>query len=80
MSAPTNCPNCGAPINGPKCEYCGTLHEGILVCNPVEIHPYPPSDAFREWIKSVKVATLNEKRAAFGLAPINKDESEAKTS
>lgn len=20
----TNCPNCGAPITGPKCEYCGT--------------------------------------------------------
>ena len=20
----TNCPNCGAPIQGPKCEYCGT--------------------------------------------------------
>lgn len=21
----TNCPNCGAPITGPKCEYCGTV-------------------------------------------------------
>ncbi len=21
---PTNCPNCGAPLNGSKCEYCGT--------------------------------------------------------
>lgn len=20
----TNCPNCGSPINGTKCEYCGT--------------------------------------------------------
>ena len=20
----TNCPNCGAPITGPECEYCGT--------------------------------------------------------
>lgn len=20
-----NCPNCGAPITGPKCEYCGTI-------------------------------------------------------
>ena len=20
-----NCPNCGAPINGPRCEYCGTI-------------------------------------------------------
>ena len=22
-----NCPNCGAPITGPKCEYCGTVFE-----------------------------------------------------
>lgn len=21
----TNCPNCGAPISGPLCEYCGTI-------------------------------------------------------
>ena len=21
----TNCPNCGAPIKGPECEYCGTI-------------------------------------------------------
>lgn len=21
-----NCPNCGAPISGPVCEYCGTRH------------------------------------------------------
>lgn len=21
----TNCPNCGAVITGPKCEYCGTV-------------------------------------------------------
>ena len=21
----TNCHNCGAPIKGPKCEYCGTV-------------------------------------------------------
>ena len=20
-----NCPNCGAPVTGPRCEYCGTL-------------------------------------------------------
>lgn len=22
-----NCPNCGAPITGPRCEYCGTTFE-----------------------------------------------------
>lgn len=21
-----NCPNCGAPIKGKSCEYCGTIH------------------------------------------------------
>lgn len=21
-----NCPNCAAPITGPICEYCGTIH------------------------------------------------------
>ena len=21
-----NCPNCGAPVNGNVCEYCGTVH------------------------------------------------------
>lgn len=24
MSSCCNCPNCGAPANGDKCEYCGT--------------------------------------------------------
>lgn len=26
----TNCPNCGAPIEGMKCEYCGTDFETIM--------------------------------------------------
>jgi hypothetical protein len=32
----TNCPNCGAPITGSVCEYCGTRHEtGIMIrCAP----------------------------------------------
>lgn len=25
MSRPLNCPNCGAPITGLLCEYCGTV-------------------------------------------------------
>lgn len=24
----SNCPNCGAPIVGNKCEYCGTIFNG----------------------------------------------------
>lgn len=26
---PTNCPNCGAPLNGSKCEYCGTITNDV---------------------------------------------------
>ena len=32
MSSKTNCPNCGAPITGSVCEYCGTRHDtGITI-------------------------------------------------
>lgn len=32
MSSKANCPNCGAPITGPVCEYCGTRHDtGITI-------------------------------------------------
>lgn len=24
------CPNCSAPIKGPKCEYCDTIHYNIV--------------------------------------------------
>lgn len=27
----TNCVNCGAPLEGLKCEYCGTIHENTDV-------------------------------------------------
>ena len=26
---PTNCPNCGAPIKGGMCEYCGTITNDV---------------------------------------------------
>lgn len=25
----TNCPNCGAPLKGSKCEYCGTTTKDV---------------------------------------------------
>lgn len=32
MSSKTNCPNCGAPITGSVCEYCGTRHDmGVTI-------------------------------------------------
>ena len=32
----TNCPNCGAPITGSVCEYCGTRHDtgSMIRCAP----------------------------------------------
>lgn len=32
----TNCPNCGAPIAGSVCEYCGTRHDtgSMIRCAP----------------------------------------------
>lgn len=38
MSSKTNCPNCGAPITGDVCEYCGTRH-GITVFVPASPPP-----------------------------------------
>ena len=31
----TNCPNCGAVITGPECEYCGTRFNIRVVEEPV---------------------------------------------
>ncbi len=38
MSSKTNCPNCGAPITGSVCEYCGTRY-GVTVSVPVSPPP-----------------------------------------
>jgi len=36
-----NCPNCGAPIDGDKCEYCGTVFDNIsLDYNQILNHQY----------------------------------------
>lgn len=31
MSSKANCPNCGAPITGDVCEYCGTRYGTVFV-------------------------------------------------
>ena len=37
----SNCPNCGAPIVGNKCEYCGTIFDNIsLNYNQILNHQY----------------------------------------
>ena len=38
MKHKTNCPNCGAVLNGTKCEYCGTqFYDGQTIVLPNEI-------------------------------------------
>lgn len=37
----TNCKNCGAPLKGSKCEYCGTIYN-FNSCVPVEEMKYEP--------------------------------------
>lgn len=36
----TNCPNCGAPLHGMKCEYCGTELKGNFVKVDIGESPY----------------------------------------
>lgn len=43
MGNMTNCPNCGAPITGSVCEYCGTRHGMRIVGRFPEIKTYPPT-------------------------------------
>lgn len=57
----TNCPNCGAPITGPVCEYCGTRHWGYQsgsAGSPVES------------MLSHGVITPNEARRILGMAEL----------
>lgn len=40
MKAELNCPNCGAPLKGGECEYCGTLTEipvDLMIGKEIEI-------------------------------------------
>lgn len=46
MAADLNCPNCGAPRDGPVCEYCGTqfaprASDAFLILNVDNIHLSP---------------------------------------
>jgi len=43
----TNCPNCGAPINGHVCEYCGTRFPFLLGS---ENEGYMRSSAYIPWV------------------------------
>lgn len=57
-----NCPNCGAPITGTECEYCGTLFG----------HRLTQSESLAMVLDEIDNAMLtpNEARKLLGLDPI----------
>lgn len=46
----TNCKNCGAPLHGGKCEYCGTEYDSIGIA-PINPRIYPKSISVHESMK-----------------------------
>lgn len=78
-----NCPNCGAPITGDKCEYCGTVFrfqekkndDVILYADGVE---FARSEAKEITEKKIRIASkllemgisINAARKMVGLPPI----------
>ena len=54
----SNCPNCGAPIIGNKCEYCGTVFDNIsLDYNQILNHQY---EQIKQVQKSLEVQLAME--------------------
>lgn len=69
----TNCPNCGAPITGDVCEYCGTVFKKAVNYEVVPTYGVTMqefADAFRVF------TTTNERRAAAGLEPIGSEKTQ----
>lgn len=60
----TNCPNCGAPIRGPECEYCGTVFQTKPIATPLY-------DVFGDHI--LTLMTPNEARELMGLPRIEEE-------
>lgn len=56
----TNCPNCGAPIIAPVCDYCGTRHWGFE-----EIPGHPASKITQ--LLECGIVTANEARKMLGI-------------
>ena len=57
--SPKNCPNCGAPIVGDSCEYCGTVfekRETRIMPTDIEQEEQSYSDLFNLWY----METLNQ--------------------
>lgn len=59
-----SCPNCGAPITGPKCEYCGTVFESTPIGTTLYSNNIP----------LLTLLTPNEARELMGLPRIKEVE------
>lgn len=74
MRGKTNCPNCGAPITGSKCEYCGTVFETAERIYQMDASEriFWSDDRPVLIIKDVPddFLTLNEKRKICGLEEV----------
>lgn len=59
--SPTNCRNCGAPLHGSVCEYCGTVYgeaqQMILKVNTAKLTAEDIAETMRR-IKSTQVGSL----------------------
>lgn len=64
-----NCPNCGAPIIAPVCDYCGTRHWGFE-----EVPGHPASKVTQ--MLSQGLITPNEAREMMGLKRLEQTRSE----
>lgn len=65
LEAIGNCPNCGAPIRGDECQYCGTVftrkHDGCDL--------YDPHGNYITTLLRSNLLTPNEARQLIGLPP-----------
>ena len=68
----SNCPNCGAPITGLECEYCGTSFRGYRRKVPGLIEDGYDISKLNLYLKYGAIST-NEARVIVGLEPINDD-------
>lgn len=66
LKAITSCPNCGAPLRGDECAYCGTAFtrksEGVPI--------YDPYGNYVTTLFAKGILTYNEARQLMGLAKI----------
>lgn len=64
-----NCPNCGAPIIAPVCDYCGTRHWGFE-----GVSGHPASKVTQ--LLNQGLITANEARGMLGLRRLEQTRSE----